>query len=442
MLSKKIASQTIFSFLQQIQKFVFVTVSNIILVNSIDRADYGMLGIVTSYFVVFYWLTILPEEVLLRDYKKIKTSKFKEYVSLLSGFGLIRTALLFFVSIFFGFILSQFFNNATFLFVFSLYALYQLSFIFSGSLQLVLRMEFKQMLITKVSFFIRVIQIFALLGLLVNQSLYYYLFVAILAIFAEIIFWIYYLKKDLGAGITLNMKILYSELKPAIASFAIWQHFSRNITKYIYEIDLVFLAFFVPLTVSGDYSLAIKISNYSIIIPSILQNSVFLALSRIDARKKANQVVNIFLRYSFFVSVFQLLVFLVLGRWYIFIHTRDRIDEIFFYALMIITGLSVFNITRPLMAYCISKTPIKKFFIYSSIPSVVFSSMAYYFSAKYFGADGVAIANITAYSFWMVTVVFYALRHGYVFKLVLLATEERELLLKYLRKFVKVIKRS
>jgi O-antigen/teichoic acid export membrane protein len=424
-LPERIFQQTSYNFIQQIQKFLFGTVSNILIVNALPREEYGIIGIVSGYTVFVMWFAINPEAILAKKYKEIRKKSFSDYISILINFGILRIFLLGIISI--PISVYLFFTTGSYLVsgIMVAHVLVQSMILLSGMLQYILKIEFKQKEITKKTFFIKTFEVLLLLILFVSPNLtLYYLLAFTVAIFESFI-WFKLLIKVEFFKLFCPIKKVYVEIKDNLFSFSIWQHLNNNLIQYIYQIDTVFLSFWVSLTVIGNYSIALKIANFSFILPSIIQNSTILSMTRITDIKKRNKTLNIFLKYSFLISIFQFLVFIFLGKFYVLLYSKESVDEIYLYTLLILSGITILNIIRPIFGYIISQMSVKSFFFWSVLPAVLFSTVNYFLTAKFYGAMGVAIANIINYSFFSLTIIIY-LKLKSDFKLEFILLERRE----------------
>lgn len=429
MLASKIINQTFFNFLQQFQKLFFSTIINIIVIQALPRDAYGAFGLAAGYFVFVSFLVITPEAILARDYRKLKSDKKNNELQIASifSFCILRGVFIILSSFCIGLWLLYSYDSTPIFIIMVLYGAFQAALLMSGSLQFLLKMEFMQHVITKVTASIKIIQTICILLLFFSPTVYLYISILILTHIVEIIIWTTKLRKVLFFPLWQKISITYREIKKNVISYSLWEHFNRTCTKFLYEIDTFFLSLFATLITIGNYAIALKMANLSFIIPSIIQTSTMLSLTRIDNKEKQHQTVNIFLRYTIIIAIAQLVFFYLFGRWYIGLHTDQYVDEIFQYAMLIFIGTALLNASRPLLGYVFSKLDIRKFLFHGSLPIVIIASIVYPISAYLEGGVGIAAANIVCYSIW-VLILFNFVRRNDAFRLHLLQIprEERE----------------
>lgn len=435
MLSKTIFQQSLYSFMNQIQVFLFGTFSNILIVRLLSREDYGVYGLASGYFVFISWLVINPESVLVQKYAE-KKKNFEQYLSQIYTFSLFKMLFLFIVSI--GIAAVSFLLNKSVELAISiiLFNMYQLIILFTGQIQFVLKLELKEQVISTIIFFSKIVLV-ALLGLLVfNNNLFVFFALLITHSLIELGMYSVSLQRVISFPFLTQLKETLLTVKNDLLSFSLWHHLSGNLIKFIYESDVVFLGLWSSYVVVGNYALAIKIANLSFIIPSLIQNAVITTLTRVRTPEKVSRAVNIFLKYSVLVSVVQIIGFIILGKFYISLHTSTYVSEIYEYALYIFLGASIVNAIRPLISYINSKTNVQRFFVFSVLPSMLFSVALYAYVAQNYGPLALAKANIVAYAFWTITLIFYTYKSGFRFSFEWLTSDERSLLAELKKKFL------
>lgn len=426
-LNTKIFEQTGFGFVFQIQKFVLSTIVNIIIINALPRDQYGVIGLVAGYFVFISWFLVTPESILLQQFKERRENDFALYVSKVFSFMVIRTIFLLVLAAIFAGILFWSQKSLLVSFAMIMYAAAQLLLSASGSLQFILKIDFQQKTITKWATIFKIVEVLMLSLLFLASNLFVYLLLIIALAFFEVCMWMLLLRREHNVQLWLPVATFMPTIKKDITTYSLWQHITQNLTKYMYEIDTVFLGMWASLTVVGNYSVALKVANFSFILPSIIQTSTMLALTRLTNPLNQNRAVNLFLKYAFFISTGQVIGFLLVGKWYIRLHTPLYVDEIFRYTILILIGTMIINIVRPLISYVLTQSDIKKFLLQSVLPSAVISTILYVVGSYWYGATGVAAMNIASYLFWALTIVWYLRRTSFAFHFILFDEKEKEI---------------
>lgn len=433
-LVKSITQQTFFDVLQQAQLLVFSTLGNILVINLISREEYGLIGLSAGYFSIFSWLLISPEGILVQKYQEYK-SDFSKHISIFYTFNIIKIIFSLFVLLLISLIFFYLQKSWHFSLIFLLFSLSQMLIMFLGQIQYFLKIKFQQKKITSFTTVLRTAQTIILFFLYLKPSVLFYLIFLSFFTILEIFIYSRILQKVHNFLWWYPLKETLQVIVKNIKEFSFWNHMTSMLIKYIYEIDVVFLSFWASLTVVGNYSIALKIANLSFILPSLIQNSTTLALTRIIISEKRNIAVNIFVKYAFILSSLQLIGFMLFGKLYIEFHTHAYVDEIYLYSLLIMIGTTILNSFRPILSYIISSSEIKKFFNFSVLPSVIFATLIYLILGKLFLAVGLAAANILAYAFWVSTMfVFSYKKLGLRFKFSILEFSEKEFLRAILNK--------
>lgn len=428
-LYKVIASQTAFSLIQQLSKLVLSTIINIIVIRNLDRDAYGLIGIATGYFVIVNLFLISPQNVLLKDFQKHSKEKLSLFISNSLSFSFWRNIALLSISAIIGIFLSIQQNNWSLLWIFILFYIAQSIINLIGETQFFLKILFLQKKLTLLAIIATVVRIFLLAGLFFDNHILTYLLLLILSEVIELILSLYLLHQNSKLRLVMPLESI-KEARDPLKSFSIWHHIIANLTSFIYRVDTVFLSYFVSLEVIGDYNVALQLANFSFIVPSLLQSSTGLALTRQSDEKEVNHTVTVFLKYSLITSLGQLIVFFLLGRFYIGLHTDTNVDQIYIYSILIFIGTTIINIGRPLISFIYNRTELKSFLFRALVPTTAFTLIAYLLSAATAGAIGIAGANIAAYSFWLVSMYLYSRENGFKLSGRLVEKAELELLKK------------
>jgi O-antigen/teichoic acid export membrane protein len=299
-----------------------------------------------------------------------------------------------------------------------------------------LRVDFKQKTATITGFFIE-ITILGILILVLNliPSLTAYLAVFLTTSICAFGVWLIILTRIYNYTWIFNCESI-KLLKYSIKDFSLWNHFNGAITNLIYNIDTAILSLLgISLSAIGNYTVALKLSNFFFIAPMLLQGVNTIAVANMN-EKTSNIGINLFLKYSFVLSLTQLLIFILFGEWVIesFI-TQKATEAIFTYGLLIITGVSILNIGRPLISWITIKGSLKEAFFRIYLPSGIIGIFIYFLLGIFFGATGVACGNIVVYSLFLSLVIIYVLHTcPFKLKLYLFTSQEKELIFQVMKK--------
>jgi O-antigen/teichoic acid export membrane protein len=444
-LRSKLVSLTFFSFLNEIVGRGLGIISTIIIIHFLSRADFGLIGITLGYLSVFNFIALAPETILLRDYQQLKL-KIIPYLQSFLGFAGVRLILMLLGwSIFVGLYHDQ--SHSTMIIWLLLVHIVCLNFeLVSNITKELLFVEFKQALIMRLDVISKVIQIACLSGLYFYPAIEGYMLVFLLGSGLRFLLWQWVLIKKYGSIIFTeihhNSRKKTSMLLESIKSFSLWQHLNGVGTNILYNIDTVILSLLaISLATIGNYSVALQLSNFFFLVPMIIQKSVMVSLANSSGAEQDNRILSEFIRYSILISALQLALFYFFGAWAIrtFITTIDS-DEIFRFTLIILCGITILNICRPLVAYAVSRTDVAKLLYVVTIPAVTLGIAMFLSWGYYFGVHGVALANIFnygLYAFMIWCFIRWNQKKVLLIRIKLITSLEKQLLMRmwsYLRK--------
>ncbi|MBL7160308.1 MAG: oligosaccharide flippase family protein [Candidatus Aenigmarchaeota archaeon] len=377
----------------------------IILARLLPRADIGIIGLVAGYLTLFRFLSITPESILFRDFPKIK-NQLNEYLSAFIVFWAIRTALILALGGVFAYIMSFYYGGT----VLPLYLFGAVVVLCLGYFQSIVKethyVNFMQKAVTKINVVLMIIQLSLVSLLFFEPNILLYLGILLFVNISSVFVWYFILKKNFNFSFIIT-KDTFNKIKHSIMDFSLWQNMSGSITYLIYNIDTLILGFFVSLEVIGNYTIALTIANFFFIVPQIIQKSFTVGFSNIENKLIINKALSVFLRYALFFSVLQLVLFVFFGNILVSIFTATHVEIIFWYSLIIIAGISIFNVFRPLNSLIAVKTSFRKAFFLVYLPSGIASIIVYITFTSMFGAIGTAWGNIVAYSFFTLFLLVY-----------------------------------
>lgn len=435
-LAKIAATQTFYSFLQQMQMFIFGTIINIIVINILPREEYGLIGLAAGYYVILTWFAISPANILSQRYQGLR-EQYGDYLSKIYTFTYLTIISLLIIGVALSIVVFNVTHSYYATIIFLAYSATQLVMLLSNLAQYLLKLEFKQQIITRLTGVIRSSEILLLLLLFLFPHAYVVIAVTMLVAITETILFTKQLNKlepfQKIAPIRPTLNTIWEHIK----SYSLWHHLGTNLIRYMYEIDTVFLGLWASLTVVGNYSIAMKIANFTFIIPSLLQSNASILFTRLESVEKQNRALSLLLKYSAIISLLQLGLFLLFGKLYIGLHTKSDLDVINIYAVLIVIGTTVLNTARPLISYINAYSSMRSFFLYSVLPAAIFTSIVYPISAYRYGAIGLSVGNIMCYAFWLLTMIVYMRRTPFRFSLILLDHEEKQLLSKFINRIRK-----
>lgn len=433
-MKSKIVWNILFSGLEKFTILLFQFLSSVLLINFLPREDYGVIGVVVGYFTFVNFFNVSLESIILRDHKKYE-EKISEIMQDFFVFNLLKSLFFVFVASILSIVFTNIYKNSGFI-----YALWATTFItvaemISAPYIIYFSSKFNQKLVTKLSI------VRSLLGFLILLGLYkfpFLWFVALKEFIVSFLFaalWIFVAIKKLKLRIRIG-KPNCEFLKDAFFSYSLWTHLNGAVTNFIYRSDTIFLSLFVGLSIVGDYNVALNSANVANILPMLLGYQNSIAISNATCKSQLFKISNSFLKVSILIGIVTLICFICFGSKYLLLLTgKAANDDIYFYMISIVTGLIIVkSFASPLNSYINIYGSVKKLFKEVLILSFFFTLISYYFSAKFGGPYGIALANIAISTFWLLLMIRQAKRENYDFSSLLNFDYELEMLKRVFRR--------
>ncbi|MBI4021214.1 MAG: hypothetical protein HY369_03145 [Candidatus Aenigmarchaeota archaeon] len=396
-----------FSLLNSLVLKLLGVASFYIIVRALPRTDIGLIGVVGGYAAILGFLSLGPESALVRDFPKIKDS-INKHLSAYMKFWAYRTVLIMAVSLGLGLWVWHYYQDVRFF-------LYMVGIAVSVNLNLfeqiiteLFYVDFKQQIVLKVNLVIKLVFLALLFSLFWQPDVLLYLgiLVGIDAVSAGT--WIVLLFRRYHFRFTGEGA--RNILRWNLMDYSLWAHLSNSFNTLVYKIDTLVLSFFAALAAIGNYTIALEIAGFFFIIPRLLQKSVIVGTVNLQNTERLNEVIFIFVKYFALLSVAQLAFFLIAGPWIVSIFTDIAVQEIYLYALLMLVGVSVLNVVRPISTLINTHASMRKGFFWVYLPGSLIGVAAYALGAAWYGPLGVAAANIVAYSVLAVLIVVFVHR--------------------------------
>jgi len=396
-LNLKVAKLFIFSLVDLVVNKLGRYIGILILINVVSRETIGVLGIATGYLAFIGYLAIAPEQILLRDYPKGKHGNLNQEISAFGNFWAIRSVLTLLAGIVIFLVLRD--ENLVLAVVFIGLLIQRLLEGFTNLIQLVFYVDFKQDTVAKINFFNNSFLLVTFLLIFLYQSIYAYVAILTLGEFIFCVIWSIQLRKQ------FNFVYLFSSgwlslVKKNLLEFTLWYHLSNATMNVVQNIGPVILSFFASLAVVGEYTIALKIAGFFLIVSQIMQKASFLHFANEMILPEKSTIKTLFAHIKIygFLSLLAIIAFAFFGKLLIFSFlTKQNVDLLYQLVLIMLIGIFIFNVTRPLLAFASAKYSLRKGFIFVYIPSLVSSLVSYFLGTAYLGPFGLALAMIINY---------------------------------------------
>lgn len=405
-----------------IEKFFIIGIqfiSSIILIRLLPREDYGVIGIVAGYFVFVAFINISFESIILRDHKKYDNN-LKDIMQTFFMANLFKSILFVIVSLILTYILPQMYENSGFIYVIWAITFIMIADNITAPLTIYFASKFNQKLVTKVSILRYLLNFILLFGLFKHPELWYIALKDFIVSCIFILIWFFIANKKLEFKPNLR-KIDFKFLLNTFFSYSLWTHLNGFTTNFIYKSDTFFLSFFVSLLIVGNYNIALNSANIANILPMVLGYQNSIAISNAKDKNQVFKISNYFILLSFLIGLITIIGFYVLGDFYLYIITgQENNGEIFFYMICIVTSLVIVkSFASPLNAYINIYGKVKNLFTQGMIPILICTCLLYFYSSSFYGANGIALANIGVSFFWLFIIIFQSYQNGYMFSTLL-----------------------
>ena len=384
---QKIISNVISSGIEKIVIMIIQLIATILIIRLLPRDDYGIIGIIVSYYAFINILNISLESSIVRDHNKY-THKTHEILNNFVMFNLLKGAIFIIIALIASIVFYYAYQNNSFVF-----AIWSITFLtIADSLvapfMIYATSKFNQKLVTKISIFRYTLSLLLLLGLFIYP---YVWFIAIKdfivsVVFISIWFYVVFVKYDFKL---IFKKVDYISMKESFMTYSLWSHLIGIVANILYRADTIFLSFFVSLYSIGQYNIGLNAANYANLIPSIINYQNSVALSNTSSEKEAKKITNYFLLSSIAIGIITIAGYWLFGDFLIYILTGEYDSEIFTYMMWIVTSVVIIKtFGAPFVAYISIKGSIKDFFMICSLPVLILSLVSSIIYIAYEGISG------------------------------------------------------
>ena len=369
----------------------------VIVMRYIPREEYGVLGVVTGYFAFLQFMNISPENILVRDYKRMQKS-LPRYLSIFFTINIAKIMIFFFAFLLLAIVLCRFYHYINYIYAVTSYGIVMLSEAFASVFVLTLTVQFKQHILLKIRCLRVILLLIFSLGIPYYPSIQYVAFrdvgVSIIMIFVWWFVGKYYLNFKM---FFLPIRRIWKIFCYSLMSYSFWTHFIGMVTNLIYLVDTFVLSFFVPLSVIGCYNVALNLVNYfGEFFSQILNFQCGIAIARAPD-SKALIIASVFSRGILLISAMVLFGSLFLAKPFLCLILNDanKAEEINRYFFPILAGLLLTRfLFSPATSLVTLKHPIKNFVLYVSIPVSILTMVVFFVGGYLWKAEGVAWANV------------------------------------------------
>ena len=399
--AKKALSNTVFAIADVLLTKCATILAFVLLVRLLPSEAIAAIGIATGYLMFIAYLDIQPIRVLMRDYPSLRSDETKrdELLTAFFGFWCLQVLAMLLVAIL---IIIWILDTLAIPGLQFLYFAMTLDFIaltLQGWIKWVYYANFQQRDATRLSFKISIVRVSAYLLLLVMPALSTYAWILIISAFGSCVVWVAEFRRRFKFSLIVRRGGL-GVVGRSLKDYGIWDHLNRSAVATLFIVDLVILSWFVGTRDMSAYTVALRFASLLALVPAQLTDALQVASATYHNQGKRLQAINIFLKVNGIISVAQFLVILIFGNVLMtFLFGEEMAESAITYAVVIAGGISVFNLSYPLMGICNNYCKLRKAFLSVYFPGLVVGVLTYILSAAKFGAIGIAWANVFAYIF-------------------------------------------
>lgn len=409
-----ILSQLTYSSLHQFVKMIISIFISMLIVRTVSVEDFGQYGVAMGYFVFLSFLIISPEGILIRDYLKLKKrSLWNLFVSAQLQFIIFRSLVIVAASTILAILTSRSFQLEYVSQLIVLYGIFQSLYISIGSIQYILKFRLLQSTISIISIFsegIKLLFLFLLTKYLVLSMVEVLVIFITISLLESILLMTVLLKNTnlSSSGFVHNLKTIFSDF----TEYTVWQSLLGQITRYLYSIDTVILSILgVSIASIGEYSIALQIASLFLIFPGLIQMQSSIFISREKDKKKLLTIVLGYVVLSIIISGSLSLIMMLFSAPIITLYLGYTTSDIQFFVTSMAFASLVLAISKPFLSLIVAKMDLKCFFLYRGIPLLIIITSVYFLFTAFYGARGMAVSNIVAYTLFTATVIHFSLKN-------------------------------
>lgn len=383
-------------------------VSGVIIIRTLPREEYGLLGIAAGYFVFLQVLNISAESIILRDHKLYET-EIEKRLKFFISFSYIKFLLFVVITCVLGGYLTYALNSYNVFLALGISLVVMSSQFLTSPFVLYQSSKLNHSTVTKITSIKVLTRLVLLIGLFYNGSLAYYFIVELFTAIFFVFIWYYNFAKRIEIGIwRLITPTLptFGEIKEVIFGYSLWVHLTSVISNFVYRSDTFFLSFFVGLTEIGNYNIVLNTANLVGIFPSMLGAQNSIALSNVESDREIESITKNFIKVSLYITIFTFIGICAFGYLYLDLITNDDITFMYSHLLLISLSLLIIKaLGSPILALINIKGDVKSFFRNVALPLFITVVITYLISAYLWGLLGIAIANLFNSLIWIVLIV-------------------------------------
>jgi len=241
---------------------VLQIISSILLIKFLSADEYGILGITNGYLALISFINITPENVILRDYDRIK-NKIGEHIYVYKIINYMKSGVMIIVLMPTAYLLASGYGSPLFYWAVAALGSQLIAESCTSVYTVVLATQFRQGLILKVRFIRALVTLLITAFFPLFPSLAFVMIRDVSVSLLMIGVWTYVGKSHLALPTTkVTTSTVRRILRRSLVSYSFWTHVNAVANNIYYRMDTIILSFFAPLKLVGHYSVVLNLVNF------------------------------------------------------------------------------------------------------------------------------------------------------------------------------------
>jgi O-antigen/teichoic acid export membrane protein len=395
----ELVETTIYKVISEMFNKLFLLFMLPVIIRLLPRDEVGVIGIVAGYIALIAVGNICPENILIRNFFKVRYRHFK--LSSYLNFSLVKFGLMAIATLIIAlFMPTPTLKTAMFL---------QAGIIFFGGLSaffnFVYYVQLKQKLVTVIQVISQIVGIAVAFYLMTaHQSVIFYYIGLFLVSLMTVALFISFIRKDFDyTGFRVDIQRQKEIIITSLTEFSFWNYLTGFVTNIMYTISPAILAIFSGMGDVGNLTICVLITDFYFIVPMIVQGTSTIALSNLRKRS----LVRHLMKYQFTISLITLLGFLILGNPVLLWISGKEESIVYTSTFMMLIFATTLNVVRPLLSKIVARYDMKKAFIKLFLPTLIFNVGSLLYLSSAYGFQGAVWGNSLSYLFFAIMIVIF-----------------------------------
>ena len=363
----------------------------VIAIKTLAPGDYGVIGTAVGVMAVLGFVSLAPEDILWRDLPKLR-DRLAEHLAAYLWFWLVKLAVVAAVAAGYCLLYGRVHHSGTVAaLVFGIVCALQL-LSSSALVEIPLFAGLQQQRGATFVVGVRGLWLALLVPNFWLHSLPYYL--GALTVYAgvttAISFWL--LHRKFGVNLSLRARNAWPLVRAAIVEFSAWLHLVGRARVFLGRGDLAILgALGVTLTALGEYTVAINLVGFALLLPGVLENVAAVTFAHAPATRR-QQLWRLSV-IAGLLAVGQFGAGALFGRPVLRLLHVANAETVFGIFLTLLAGTAVLTLASPALAYAMCFRRMRTVCARVWLPAALVFAVAVWFTARRWGLPAAAVVH-------------------------------------------------